>query len=278
LDDKSRQTVYNIISREREAYLNKKLIVYHLTKEEIDNLKQLKCEFYANIARLTNNIFYYNGYFLPLDFILSEVFFDKHGLPYFSPKTLQEISNKDIIDAGGCIGDSAILFEREFTSKNVHCFEATKNNFNIMQKTLELNHSKRIIPVNKALGQKEGIMNITLSGDSNIGAASIFLSNRKGISEECQVITLDSYVKTNNIQVGFIKVDIEGSEMAFLQGAKETICAQKPAMSIAIYHNGEHFLYIKPLIQSWNLGYIFKIVKPINQYISGKTVLLCEMP
>jgi len=58
LDDKSRQTVYNIISREREAYLNKKLIVYHLTKEEIDNLKQLKCEFYANIARLKNNIFY----------------------------------------------------------------------------------------------------------------------------------------------------------------------------------------------------------------------------
>lgn len=55
--------------------------------------------------------------------------------------------------------------------------------------------------------------------------------------EEISIITLDSFVEENNIRVGLIKVDIEGSEQDFLKGAEKTIKTQKPFLLISIYHN-----------------------------------------
>ena len=97
------------------------------------------------------------------------------------------------------------------------------------------------------------------------------------IIEQTHIITLDGYTKENNIEVGFIKVDIEGFEMEFLKGAKETIARDKPAMLISIYHQGSDFFDIKPLIESWNLGYKFKIHKPIDHSIIAETALYCEV-
>lgn len=52
--------------------------------------------------------------------------------------------------------------------------------------------------------------------------------------------------------------------MEFLKGAKETICTQKPAMLLSIYHQASDYFGIKPLIESWNLGYTFKIHKGVD--------------
>jgi FkbM family methyltransferase len=43
-----------------------------------------------------------------------------------------------------------------------------------------------------------------------------------------KVDTLDNYVTRHNLQVGLIKVDIEGYEQKFLAGAVNTIKKQKP--------------------------------------------------
>ncbi len=98
-------------------------------------------------------------------------------------------------------------------------------------------------------------------------------------TQEVEVITLDSFVREHNIQVGFIKVDIEGFEQEFLKGAKETIIAQKPAMLISIYHKASDFFEIKPMIESWKLGYTFKVVQPSAATHTPliDTVLLCEV-
>ena len=95
--------------------------------------------------------------------------------------------------------------------------------------------------------------------------------------EIIETTTLDKFVRDNKIEVGFIKVDIEGFEMEFLKGAKETICTQKPAMLISIYHQPSDYFDIKPLIESWNLGYKFKIYKGVDFTIMNETVLLCEI-
>ncbi|RDU67126.1 FkbM family methyltransferase [Helicobacter didelphidarum] len=192
-------------------------------------------------------------------------------------ETLEKIKDKDIIDVGGFIGDSAIIFEREFTHKHIHSFEATKTNYTLMLKTLELNKSTRIIPINKGLGSKEEILEISLMGSAST------LDTKKNQyydiehTEQVKIITLDSYVKEHNIEVGFIKVDIEGFEQEFLKGAMETIRTQKPAMLLSIYHNADDFFHIKPLIESWDLGYTFKFNKPIDGSISTETALYCEV-
>ena len=49
-----------------------------------------------------------------------EVFYDKSGMNYI--KNINQVKNKNIIDAGGFIGDSAIVFS-DYTDKNVYSFE-----------------------------------------------------------------------------------------------------------------------------------------------------------
>ena len=82
-------------------------------------------------------------------------------------------------------------------------------------------------------------------------------------------------MKEKNIEVGFIKVDIEGEEQKFLEDTKNTIIKQRPYMVISIYHNESNFFDIKPIIESYNADYGFKIVKMIPYVGTYEIVLLC---
>lgn len=159
----------------------------------------------------------------------------------------------------------------------MYSFEATRTNFELLQKTLKLNDSKRIVPINKGLGAKKETLDITLlsSGSTMRTDSGVFNENN---TQKCEIISLDEFVKENDLQVGFIKVDIEGFEQEFLKGALETIRTQKPAMLLSIYHNFEDFLEIKPFIESLNLGYKFQIFRPTDTWnFSIETALYCEI-
>lgn len=268
------------IHRERCAFENKSWRIDNLTQDERDELVKIYTEFYPNIFKLGENLYFYNdggtGYFFPTNFCEISVMWHKHSLSVLEPSTLATMRGKDFIDVGACIGDSAVLFEREFCDKNVYTFEPTKENFRLLKRTLELNDSKRIIPINKALGAKSGTMKIRYCTE-NIGGSSALFSDDGTIAEVVEITTLDDFVRENKIEVGFIKVDIEGFEMEFLKGAKETICAQKPAMLLSIYHQPSDYFGIKPLIESWNLGYKFKIHKGVDLSVTGETALFCEV-
>jgi hypothetical protein len=48
----------------------------------------------------------------------------------------------------------------------------------------------------------------------------------------------------------FIKIDIEGMEEKFLEGAHETLCKYRPKVAIAVYHNPYQLRRIVELIDS----------------------------
>lgn len=267
-----------IINRVREIYTNKERIINLNNEDEVNALKNVYRDFYANIFKI-RDAFVYAGYFLPINHFEPGVFYYKHSLNVFEPSTLDSIKNKDFIDVGGFIGDSAIVFEKEFCNKNIHSFEATKTNYDLMLKTLNLNHSKRIIPINKGLGAKFENIEISVmdSGSTMSETSKSYFNKDVEKTEIAEIITLDSYVEQHDIDVGFIKVDIEGFEQEFLKGAIETINRFKPAMLISIYHNPSDFFDIKPLIESWNLGYTFKFDKPVDGNIAIETALYCEV-
>jgi hypothetical protein len=85
---------------------------------------------------------------------------------------------------------------------------------------------------------------------------------------------LDNFAQILKSDIGLIKLDIEGSELEAIKGALETIKKFKPILLISVYHRPEDFFFIKPLIDSLDLGYKFIIRKTSPFTITAETVLI----
>ena len=272
LDDESIEIVSGILSKITN-YNNIEDEIY-FSRKESKELNDLFEEFKNKIIKINEELFIYDKYILPVNDFELEAFYGKYGMDYI--KNISQVKNKNIIDAGGYIGDSAILFS-DYTDKNVYSFEPFLQHYNMMLKTIELNKKNNIIPVNMALGDENKEISIYSKGDINSGLSVENKKDINSVEDKAKMVTLDSYVKENNIEVGLIKTDLEGFEQPFLKGAINTIKEQKPVLIISIYHNYSDFFEIKPMIENLNLGYKFKIIKYKNIYAVGTTILLAEV-
>ena len=184
-----------------------------------------------------------------------EVFIYHHGLMFASDKIKQYVKGKDFIDAGAYIGDSALVF-MEYEPKKVYSFEISKTSIENYKKTMKLNN----IPNDKwqiielALADKKGTVVVSDSGGLDV---KIYNSTGDIINS----IDLDSYLENKNVNVGFIKADVEGAMYKALLGMEKTIKKYRPVLSLSIYHSPEEFFYTKPLLEkiTKDLNYTVKI-------------------
>ena len=274
LDNESRNTVSDIIHRMGMIADGNKSLQDVYTQREQEEFVRMNDEFSSKIVKLNDNLYYYNGYYLPVNQFDSSVFYSKYAIDELT--TLDSVRNKDIIDAGGYVGDTALLFS-SYTDKSIHVFEASPSNMDIIRETIRLNQLENIVPVSKALGEKSGTATFSLGERNSCNS----LVERPGYNYpnhiEVPVITLDDYVRENNLEVGLIKVDIEGGEQLLLKGAVETIRTQHPILLISIYHSANDFFEIKPMIEKICDKYTFRIIKPANSAIVIETILLAEV-
>ena len=274
LDNESKNTVSDIIHRMEVISDGNKALRDIFSQREQDEFVRMNDEFKSKIVKLNDNLYYYNGYYLPVNQFDSSVFYSKYAIDELT--TLDSVRNKDIIDAGGYVGDTALLFS-SYTDKSIHVFEASPSNMDIIRETIRLNQLENIVPVSKALGEKSGTATFSLGERNSCNS----LVERPGYNYpdhiEVPVITLDDYVRENDLEVGLIKVDIEGGEQLLLKGAVETIRTQHPVLLISIYHSANDFFEIKPMIEKICDKYTFRIIKPANSAIVIETILLAEV-
>lgn len=268
LDDESCFTVSNILKRIRALKRKDFKRKFDFTKQEKDIFTVIQEKLNKQITYLGSQVWAYK------DCLLNEGLFEP-GIFYYDcyTKCLDNIKyfcNKDIIDAGAYVGDSSLVLSK-LTTKNVYAFEPVKKTYESMKKILELNKTQNIIPINMGLG--DSITHLPLTSEKSMGASFL---NKTEYDIPTEITTLDNFVEQKNIEVGLIKVDIEGFEQLLLKGAYKTICKYKPTLLISIYHNYNDFFEIKPLIESWNLGYKFKIRKAVDNDIVRDTMLICE--
>jgi len=151
-----------------------------------------------------------------------------------------------IIDGGACFGDTAISFAAAAgEGSKVFAFEAMPAHCQVITENLERNPelAQRIEIVDRALADGS---NRTLLF-SPLGAGS--RPTKEG-TVSVSTITIDDFVRERQLRkLDFIKMDIEGSELAALRGAADSISRFAPKLAISVYHNLDDVITIPKLIR-----------------------------
>ncbi|MFP3153767.1 FkbM family methyltransferase [Lachnospiraceae bacterium ZAX-1] len=169
---------------------------------------------------------------------------DDAKLEYFD----LELSDHEIfVDCGAFDGDTILQFvDKVKKFKKIYAFEPDRINYN----NLKINIQKwgaKIQIENMGLCNFEG--EISFSED---GAVSSKVSAQG--KSKVHVLKLDDYFSGKDAPT-FLKMDIEGSEIAALEGAKHIIETKKPKLAVCLYHKLEHIWEIPYLLKEWNSDY-----------------------
>lgn len=203
------------------------------------------------------------------------VFMFHHGLVLMSNNVKSYLKDKDCIDGGSSILDSAVIFSLHYPFKKIHSFDLNEKNINFGKKLLNKKYLNiKNIKLNlKGLWSKEGTAEI--SGQNNLTKISSVNTNTE-LNTKNNLITIDAYSASEGIKIGFIKLDLEGAEFEAVKGCKNTIKKDLPILSISIYHNLKDFFEIKPMIEEIAPNeYDFYIRKLAPLYSQLETYLIC---
>ncbi|MGC8691084.1 MAG: FkbM family methyltransferase [Caldisericum sp.] len=156
-----------------------------------------------------------------------------------------EVTEGDIvIDGGAFLGETAFWFISKGAAK-VYAFEPDPSNYKVLLENIKRNNAyDKIIPKSILLGEINGNGSLYSTGTSRS------FGYIKG-NVEVEALTLDSFIEKEKLgKIDFIKLDVEGAEMATLRGAVETIKQCKPKMAISVYHKPEDIIEIQKFLHS----------------------------
>lgn len=185
-----------------------------------------------------DNIGYYEtpigNYFLPHhapdDVIFNHMKAGKIFEPYIVDVAKRFIKKGSIVlDIGSNFGQMSTLFSKLVGDEGlVYAFEADDFVFEILKKNLEANNCKNVIPIFGAVYNQTGKELVFPKQDFErfkaFGSYGIDPSAKNG--RIVKSLKIDDIDFQKNIS--FVKVDIQGSDLFALQGAKDTLKKHKP--------------------------------------------------
>ena len=273
LDEDSIYEVQKIIGRIQAIQNNLADDIDIFSKEEKNSCVKLNRAGHIDqkyIVTLPGYGFVYGKYILPVCFFESSVFCFRHGIDMLSGSI--NIQGRDILDIGAYCGDSALILN-DLMPRKIYSFEASTENFKLLQKTIELNNLANVEPVNCAVDKQSGSLTLQISG---AGSGEHTVGESFVSTEVVQAVSIDDFCLGKDLDIALIKVDIEGNESKFLAGAQKTLRTYRPIILLSIYHSYQDFFHLKTCLESFQLDYRFRIIHPMNGKIIGETMLLCE--
>jgi len=174
------------------------------------------------------------------------------GNIYFDLPQLECGEDEIFIDAGSFDGESSLEFIHwcgEKGYKKIYAFEPLEDGCLLTKQTLGGYHDIELLKC--VLGEKDGTINF-VQRDGIMGS-QVASEKIGGVAQTVDMRSIDSILKGE--RASFIKMDIEGSELAALKGAQKTIEQYKPKLAISLYHKPEDLLDIPEYILSVRKDY-----------------------
>lgn len=198
--------------------LRNRLIFFPKATENTRHLDYLDLNYYSNLHDTSNQLARVN--FQPWERQSREIFFK-----------LSQTSDL-VLDIGAHSGIYSLIAASGSSTSKIIAFEPNPTMREVLQKNIELNgFSSRITIQEIALSNSGGLSTLAIGKDTSM-AMLTSVSNMEAPSTHLEVAVktakLDDFSFNSNSML--MKVDIEGSEIAFLHGALRTITAFKPTI------------------------------------------------
>lgn len=173
-----------------------------------------------------------------------------------------------VIDAGANIGYFTLLAAKAVGNEgSVWAFEPEPDNFNLLIKNIEANGYTTVHAIPMALSNESSSR--LFFTDRRSGVHGSFSSDnlwREGDGLQVSTTTLDDFARTemDGALIDFIKVDIQGAEALFVEGAIDILRDQGPLVFMEYWPHGLRNLGADPIAHLRTLeelGYSMRLLE-----------------
>jgi FkbM family methyltransferase len=126
--------------------------------------------------------------------------------------------SSEVVEFGACMGVSTIPLARHF--QHVHAIEPSASNYDLLVRNLELNSARNVHAYRFAMSDHDGVGKLTTSGN-NCGGYRIVPAGRD--TEEVELCTVDRLIEEcmiDQLKVGLVWCDVQGSEIELLRTSR----------------------------------------------------------
>jgi FkbM family methyltransferase len=149
------------------------------------------------------------------------------------------VSGGNVLDIGANIGYTAAVLARALErGRKVYAFEPEPFNFGILQQTAaQPEFEGKIVPLQCAVGTENGTIDLWINhrhhADHRIATQKFRLEHPESRAISATLVSIDSFLQSRQGKISFIKIDVQGYELAACQGMQETL-QQNPDITIVL--------------------------------------------
>jgi FkbM family methyltransferase len=191
----------------------------------------------------------------------------------YEPKNVEAIQktvreNDVAYDVGAHVGYFTVLMgDIVGSGGEVIAFEPRGLNLGYLQKHVSVNNCENIKIISKALGDHSGHAML----ETRTGSGTGYVSDTG--DEEIEITSIDELVDSGALPPPtFLKIDVEGGEMAVLRGARKVIDRQRPRMILAT-HGDAIDAECRALLREWNYD-----MQDIDHESGTKEMIVTPLP
>lgn len=176
----------------------------------------------------------------------------KASEPYFSGALSNRKFDK-FFDCGAFTGDTIEAFAQKYAYEKIYAFEPDEKNIKRIEENINRKHIDNVEIVNKGVWNKKTTLHFQTAPQTSASCicdeGNLFID----------VVHIDAFFDEFTSK-SLLKMDIEGSELMALQGARRVISEKHPSLIICVYHRRSDLItipqYIESLVEKDTYDYI----------------------